>query len=193
VQKLFRELCNREESTTSLETAIDELGLEKTGGFHRAVNDAAYTADVFRQMDMEKAEKLYSVDFYQNPKTRNEEIHLTYENYYKFISMEFDAKERAMADREVRATRCYKCRRAARKKLHWFSARTKFYYCLAQCPEHGYIRGKIRLKKTEEGQFFAIKTLRLIDEDGAEQIRQMKAEVLKKRREKRHNKGLAEG
>ena len=94
-----------------------------------------------------------------------------------------------MADREVRSTRCYKCGRAVRKKIRWFSARTKAYYCLAFCPEHGYIRGKIRLKKTDEQRFFVVKTLRLIDEEGAGNLRQMKADVLKKRREKRQKGG----
>lgn len=185
VQKLFRELYTNEAAAASLESAVDYFHLPKEDNFHRAVNDAFYTAEIFRQMDMQQVEKLYSVDYYQNPKDKSEEIHLTYENYYKFISREFNTKEQAMADREVRSTRCYKCGRAARKKMHWFSARTKAYYCLAYCPEHGYIRGKIKIKKTDEHRIYAVKTLRLIDEEGAARIRQMKAEVLEKRREKR--------
>jgi ribosome recycling factor len=76
--------------------------------------------------------------------------------------------------------------------MHWFSAKTKYYYCLAQCPEHGYIRGKIRLKKTEMCRTYVVKTLRLIDEEGAQQIRQMKECVLEKRREKRHGRNISE-
>lgn len=185
VQKLFRLLYAHDDVAVSLESAVDYFGLQKNGGFHRAVNDAAYTADVFRQMDMAEAEKLYSIDYYQNPKKKKDEIHLTYDSYYKYISREFGSKDEAMADREVRVTRCYKCGRAVRKKMHWFSSRNKAYYCLAFCPEHGYIRGKIRLKKTDEQRIFVVKTIRLIDEDGAEKIRQMKADVLEKRREKR--------
>lgn len=187
VQKLFRLLYmdGQESPSLSLESAVDYFHLKKEDNFHRAVNDAAYTADVFRQMDMEEAWKLYSIDYYQNPKEKQDEIHLTYDSYYKYISREFESKEQTMEDREVRSTRCYKCGRAARKKLHWFSGKTRAYYCLAYCPEHGYIRGKIRIKKTDGHHVFAVKTLRLIDEDGAACIRQMKAEVLEKRREKR--------
>ncbi|MGN0203221.1 MAG: exonuclease domain-containing protein [Coprococcus sp.] len=185
VQKLFRLLYAHDEAAASLEAAVDYFRLPKDDHFHRAVNDAAYTAEIFRKMDMAEADKLYSVDYYQNPKEKKDEIHLTYESYYKYISREFRTKEEAMSDREVRSTRCYKCGRAARKKMHWFSARTKAYYCLASCPEHGYIRGKIRLKKTDEQRFYVVKTLRLIDEEGAEKLRQMKSDVLKKRREKR--------
>lgn len=186
VQKLFRKLHVSELQSASLEYAVDYFGISRDGDFHRAVNDAAYTAAVFRQMDMTEVQKLYSIDYYQNPKSRKEEIHLTYEDYYKFISMEFDTKEEAMSDKEVRSTRCYRCGRAARKKMHWFSARTKAYFCLANCPEHGYIRGKIRLKKTDDQKIFVVKTLRLIDEEEAAGIRQMKQDVLEKRRERRH-------
>lgn len=157
----------------------------KRPGFHRAVNDAAYTADVFRRIDQEEAKKLYSIDYYQNPQSKGDEIHLRYDSYYKYISRVFDTREEALADREVRSTKCYKCGRAARKKMHWFSARTKAYYCLADCPEHGYIRGKLRIKKDDEQHIYIVKTLRLIDEEGAQQLRQMKADVLKKRRERR--------
>ena len=69
--------------------------------------------------------------------------------------------------------------------MQWLSARTKAYYCLADCPEHGYIRGKLRLKKDDEQHIYIVKTLRLIDEEGAQQLRQMKADVLKQRRERR--------
>ena len=126
-----------------------------------------------------------AVDYYQNPQSKGDEIHLRYDSYYKYISRVFDTREEALADREVRSTKCYKCGRAARKKMHWFSARTKAYYCLADCPEHGYIRGKLRIKKDDEQHIYIVKTLRLIDEEGAQQLRQMKADVLKKRRERR--------
>ncbi len=185
VQKLFRELCAHDTAAASLETAVDYFELPKSEDFHRAVNDAAYTAEIFRRVDREAAKKLYSIDYYQNPQTKKEEIHLRYDSYYKYISRVFDTREEAMADKEVRSTRCYKCGRAARKRMHWFSAKAKAYYCLADCPEHGYIRGKIRIKKDDEQRIYVVKTLRLIDAEKADQLRQMKADVLQKRRERR--------
>ena len=47
------------------------------------------------------------------------------------------------------------------------------------------------MKKTDEQHIFAVKTLRLIDEDEAQKIRQLKSDVLRKRREKRQ-KGCSE-
>jgi len=65
-----------QQQAASLETAVEFLDIEKGPGFHRAVNDADYTAEVFRHMDLQKAKRLFTVDYYQNPKSRDEEIHL---------------------------------------------------------------------------------------------------------------------
>ena len=40
-----------------------------------------------------------SIDVYQNPKTKKDEIHAVYNGYSKFISREFRTKEEAMEDR----------------------------------------------------------------------------------------------
>lgn len=187
VQKLFRILHDpMERRSCALETAVDYFGFEKDGSFHRAVNDAEYTAKIFAAMDMEKLQRLYSVDYYQNPQIKADEIHLDYDNYSKYISREFDSREEAMADKEVRTTRCYLCGRAAVKKVHWFLGRNRAYYCLAYCKTHGLIRGKIRFKKTDDDRLFVVKTIRLISEEEAAEIREMKKEVVEKRREKRH-------
>lgn len=187
VQKLFRILCDpMERQSCSLETAVEFFGFPKDHNFHRAINDAQYTAQIFSSMDMEKVKRLYSVDYYQNPQNREQEIHLIYDTYSKYISREFADKEEALADKEVRTTRCYMCGRPAAKKIRWFLGKGKAYYCLAVCREHGFIRGKIRFKKTDEDQIFVVKTIRLIGEEQAGELRKMKKEVIQKRREKRH-------
>lgn len=193
VQKLFRILYDNENNAASLEYAVDFLRIRRKGNFHRAINDAEYTAEIFALMDKKKVEKWYTVDYYQNPKTRKEELKLVYETYFKYVSKEFASKEAAMADREVRTTRCYKCGRPALKRIRWFSGKSRCYYCLAECGEHGYIRGKIRLKKTDEDKFYVVKTLRQIDEEGAKRIVAMKEEVRQKRQEKQHREGVHEG
>lgn len=193
VQKLFRIFYNNENSTASLEYAVDFLKLKNKAGFHRAVNDAVYTADIFRTMDWKDAEKWYTVDYFRNPKTRKEELKLIYDTYSKYVSKEFVSKEAAMADREVRTSRCFKCGKPAAKRIRWFVGKNKAYYCLAECEEHGYLRGKIRLKKTDEDKVFVVKTLRSIDADGASHIADLKEEMRQKRQEKRHREGTHEG
>lgn len=186
VQKLYRIFYDEENSAVSLEAAIEALQLKNAGDFHRAVNDAAYTAAVFALMDSEEIAKWYTVDYFQNPKRRRDELKLIYPTYSKYISKEFSDKEAAMEDREVRTTRCFACGKSAPKRIRWFVGKNKAYYCLAECEEHGYLRGKIRIKKTEEDKLLVVKTIRSVDLEGAGQIYEMKEEVRKKRLEKRH-------
>lgn len=186
VQKLFRRLYSKDNSSDALETAVEYLGIEKHDEFHRAVHDAKYTAEVFARMNMNEAEKLYTVDYFQNPKTKKDEIDLVYDDYYKHISREFTTREEIIEDKDIRTTKCYQCGKTAVKKIRWFAGKTRAYYCLARCPDHGYIRGKIRLKKTDDGLFFAVKTLRLIDDKQAQLIYDMKKDIILKRKEKRH-------
>ena len=194
IQKLFRIFYDNENSAASLEYAVDFFNIKKDEDFHRAIHDAEYTAVIFSKMNPEDVAPWYTLDYYQNPKNRKQEIKLVYDTYSKFVSKEFDTKEDAMADRIVRTTRCYKCGKSALKRIRWFSNKNKTYYCLAECAEHGYIRGKIRLKKTERGNhYYVVKTLRLIDGQDAKQIADMKQEVRIKRQEKRHREGRHEG
>lgn len=192
VQKLYRLFYDEENSSAALETAVEALGLKKACEFHRAVNDAAYTADVFAMMDAAEVEKWYTVDYFQNPKRRRDELKLIYPTYSKYISKEFPNKEAAMEDREVRTTRCFICGKSAPKRIRWFVGKNKAYYCLAECEEHGYLRGKIRIKKTEDDKLLAVKTIRSIDLEGAGLIYDMKEEVRKKRLEKRHREANSE-
>ena len=67
-----------------------------------------------------------------------------------------------MADKRVNEVICCLCRRTLRKKIRWFSANSKLYLCLALCPEHGFVRGKIRIKKAESGNIFAIRTTKIV-------------------------------
>ena len=93
VQKLFRIFYDEENSVMSLEHAIDYLRMEKKKDFHRAICDAEYTAAIFAGMDKEEAKRWYTMDYYQNPKNRKEEIKLVYDTYAKYVSKEFETKE----------------------------------------------------------------------------------------------------
>ena len=77
--------------------------------------------------------------------------------------------------------------KTAKKKIRWFSVNTKAHMCLAFCPIHGYFRGKARLKKTDEGKYYVVKTLKKISQEEAEHIREKRDALRKKRRQKRHH------
>ena len=186
VQKLFRLFYYPDEATAALETAVNYFGIEKSDDFHRAIHDAEYTAAVFSRMDLDKIKNYYSVDYYQNPKAKDEEIEVVYDAYYKKITREFNIKEDVLAAKDIKSIHCFKCGAEVKVLLPWFCGRSRAYYCIAQCQEHGYICGKIRLKKTESDKVFAVKTLKFVDEEEANGIRLMQEEVKQKRLEKRH-------
>lgn len=185
IQKLFSIQFEHERSRKSLEHGIDYLGIPKSTDFHRALSDARYTALVFQQMDLEAAREYYSVDVYQNPKSRREELHLSYPGYDKYVSREFPTREDAMRDREVCSTRCPLCHRAAKRKIRWFSDNSRRYYSVSQCGEHGSVKGKIRMKRTDMGKYYVVKTLKLIGPEEVESILRKREGVRQRRRNKK--------
>lgn len=183
VQKLYSLAFEDGKTRHSLDHAIDARQIPRTMPFHRAHHDAYYTAQLFRQLDPEFIRTYYSVDYYRTPQSKKEELHLHYPEYYKYVSRPFSSKENAMADKTVTAIRCTACSRALRKKIRWFSGNSRIYYALAECPEHGYVKGKIRLKRNDADQIFAIKTVKLTSDEGAQKIQSAQEEIRRKRRE----------
>ena len=108
---------------------------------------------------------------------QREEIAFTVGTGYGRVNVPF-------ADKTVTDLLCYRCRRMLRKKIRWFTGNQRYYYCLGECPEHGYVKGKIRMKHTAAGEVYAIKTIKLTDEAGAELIRRRKEETTDRRRVK---------
>ena len=186
VQKLFAIQYEDMKSRRSLEYGTDFLHLPKAEAFHRALADASYTAEIFRTIDNDIILAYDSLDVYQNPRTKTEEIHLVYNGYSKFISREFESKEQAMADKEVLATPCCLCGRPSHKKIRWFSVNARNYYCVAVCPEHGLEKGKIRMKHNDDGGVYVVKTIKVTNEPEVESIRKKKNDLREKRRRRRH-------
>lgn len=180
VQKLFG-LFYADDRRVSLDAAVDQMGLAEDRPFHRALDDAYYTGRVLAQMDAAQIGPYVSLDYYRIPKNREEEIYLVFPDYSKYVSQIFPDKEAAMADKAVTEMKCYCCRRALRKKVRWFTPNQKIYYGLAICPEHGFLKGKIRMKKVDDERIYVVKTLKLTDEEGAQKIVDRKDDVRKKR------------
>ena len=189
VQKLFSLAFEDGKSRRSLEHAIDFLNLPKDIAFHRALSDARYTARILKRILKEKPEVLknHSYDVFHTPADRKSEIKVQFDGYAKYISREFSDREEALADKEVASSRCYLCHRNLRKKIRWFTPNGKNYYCLAYCETHGYLKGKIRLRRSENGGTYIVKTTKLIGPEEAEELKKRRdhARELEKRREGR--------
>ena len=171
IQKIFSLQREDGRSRKNLQSVVDALELPKDQPFHEALGDASLhgrnPADA--GSEEQALEVLLPWTTTALPRTGRKSIQIRYETYQKFVSKPFRTKTDAMRDRKVAATRCYICGKPARKKIRWFTGNSKNYYCLARCEEHGWLKGKNRMKKTEDnGDFFCVKTLKLVSDAEAE-------------------------
>ena len=185
IQKIFSIVYEDRKIRRSLEWAIDYLNIEKDISFHRALSDAYYTFRVMKSFDISNITKNYSIDCFQRPRNASEEIYVIYETYSKYVSREFENKLDVLKDKRMNATVCYACGKKVRKKIRWFSDNSKTYYCLSHCDTHGFLKGKIKLKKCDDEKIYAVKILSLTDDVGANSIREKQATIRKKRRERK--------
>lgn len=186
VQKLFSIAYDEDRKVRrSLEYAVDFLQIEQDIPFHRAFSDAYYTAKVMASIQEVFVFENYSYDVFHVPKRREDEVNVLFHDYAKYISREFEDKTAAMQDREVISTRCYICKKNLRKKIRWFAANPKHFYSISVCDKHGLMKGKIRLKKTENGGVYVVKTQKFISEEAAMEISERRDHIREMRREKR--------
>lgn len=188
VQKLFS--IDKEDGKVrrALEAAVDMLGIGKDIDFHSAISDAEYTAKIMSRIDMERAGAYFSIDTYRIPERPEEEICVNYGTYEKYITMGYEDREVLVHSQKLLSTRCYLCGRMARKRIRWFTMNSGMHYCLAECREHGYIKGRFKVRENEKGKYYAQRVLKITDEAGAEEIRQRQQEVRMRRRERRRKK-----
>lgn len=186
VQKLFSISYENGKMHRSLEHAVDFLKIQKDRPFHRAYNDAYYTAKIFMQLDR-SVEKYISFDLFHKPSCRKAEIHAVFDNYTKYISRKFPNKEQALMDREVCSTRCFYCRRNIRQKIKWFSVNSKNYYSISYCETHGYLKGKIHFQKDPlDNKIFVVKTTKFVSSEEVRKIKERQEKTREIRKKKRH-------
>lgn len=186
IQKLFSIAYEDGKSRRALEYAVDFLQFSKEIPFHRAISDAYYTARVLQLIKDPVALQRVSYDTFSLPQSHKTELHVVFDNYAKYISRPFPDKETLMADREVISTRCYLCHRNLRRKIRWFTPNGKHYYSVSYCDKHGFMKGKIRIKKAEDDMVFAIKTTKFVSENEAIQIQNKMDRAKELRKQHRH-------
>lgn len=187
VQKLFSIAYEDGKKRRSLEFAIDFLEIEKDIPFHRAFSDAYYTGKILTEIMEHHRSVLKNVSFdvFHPPVDRKSEVKIQFDTYMKYISRSFAGKSEAFRDSEVVSTKCYLCHRNLKKKIPWFAVSLKNYYAVAYCEEHGYLKGKIRVNKTDEGRVYIVKTTKFISEEDVKALEERRThvkEVHKKRK-----------
>lgn len=167
-----------------LEKAVDHLDIISDQPFHSAINDARYTGLVMAAMKLRNLNDLYSVDYYNNPKSIDEEVISRHKTYSEHISREFDNKNDAMMDKNLLTLYCAKCNRKIAKKIKWFSNNSSSYLCVGKCWYHGYVLGKIKFKHTFDDKVFMIKKTQMISKSEMEHIKDRQILIREKRKEK---------
>lgn len=190
IQKLYSLAYEDGKIRRALEYAIDELQISKDEAFHRAYSDAYYTALVFERirLDHPEVETYLSYDLFMVPQTKKDEVHAKFKTYTKYISREFEDKKAAMSDKVVTSMKCYHCARSTKKIIKWFSVNGHHYFAVSYCKKHGYIKGKIRMKKADDGNVYVVKTLKVIPEEEVAVIKERQEKLRAQRAERRHNK-----
>ena len=188
VQKLFSIAYEDKKIRRSLEYAIDMLDIKKDIPFHRAFSDAYYTAKVFDNIEDPSVLEKVSFDTFNIPKTKEEEIHVVFDDYDKYISKKFEDKGKLLQDKEVMSTKCYLCKKSLKKKIKWFSPNGKHYYAVSYCFRHGYMKSKLRIRKAEDGGVYAIKTNKLITLDESKKLDEKRDKMKELKLKKKNNK-----
>ena len=186
VQKLFSIAYEDRKKRRTLEYAVDSLQIEKDIPFHRAFSDAYYAAEVLACIHASDRTVLKNVsyDIFNPPKTKEQEVKILFDTYMKYISRLFPDKITAFEDKEVVSSKCYLCHCNLRKKIKWFTANGRHYYCVAYCEQHGYLKGKIRVRRTDDGQIYIVKTTKFITKEDVDRIAERKVHAREMR--KRH-------
>ena len=160
--------------------------MDKTEEFHDAFSDARYTAKILQTLPPEDIRLYSSIDTYHTPEKRSEEILVRYNGYTKYISKAFEQREALMKDRVITSTRCLMCDQKIHRTIRWFSDNGRNYLCIAQCPEHGLFRSKIRVRQNAEGGWYVVKTTRKATLEDVEAVKK-KQETLRHRRRVHRN------
>lgn len=138
-----------------------------------------------RKMNLKPVLEYKSVDYYHLPTCKEEEIFLRFSTYDKFVSMPYPGKEEALANKNVSALKCTRCNLPMFNHVRWFAGSSgNLYYSLAQCPRHGYVKGKIRIRKAPGEQIYIVKTVKPATEADVADIKAKKESV----KEKRHKR-----
>ena len=173
VQKMFSIDVLKEKERKTLEFAIDHFQIEKDIPFHRAFSDAYYTAKVLEKLENPDILQFISFDTYHLPQDRKQEVKMIFPNYAKHISREFEHKQDIMEDKEISSTKCHLCHKNLKKKIKWHTLNGKHYYSVSFCDVHGYIKHKVRIRKSENEKYYAVKTSKFISKEKMEKLNQM--------------------
>lgn len=185
VQKLYGMYKGNHKLRVSLSHAVEEESLlQEEVPFHRAYADAYYTAKIMQKIINLKLCRMISFDTYRIPATKKDQILWKFDTYTKFISKGYNEKTELLADKNIACIRCVFCEKALHKEIPWYTPNNgKHYYTIAKCAEHGFMKGKSRIRRNHEGHYFAVKTTKPVTGEEAQKIKERRLYKSDKKRE----------
>lgn len=186
VQRLFSIQYGDDTNQRSLEWAVNYLNIKENGSFHRAIEDAKYTAKIMKYIYKDVIDGYKSLDVFNLPNSNNRICDIFLGDHIEYLSKEYVDKENVMTDAELMVTRCPVCKKKCRKKIRWFSDGGK-YFCIAICEQHGLLEGTINIKKTTRNNYYGLRKVYSIDDEKFLSVVNKKETIRKKRRQKRRN------
>ena len=163
----------------SLDITARELGIREDRPFHRALDDAHYTGRVMAAMDFERVMEYWSTDYYRLPESKEEEVYLVFPGYSKYISRTFETKEGGDRGQDGHRFNLLPLQPYAQKEGPLVLRESEVLLCPGRLPGARIFKGKIRMKRSDDGRVYAVKTMKLVDEEGARQISEKKEEAKK--------------
>ncbi len=96
-----------------------------------------------------------------------------------------------MKEPSVTALGCNRCRSKVTRKIDWFAGSGGgLYYALCECPRHGCVKGKLRIRKGPGEEIYIVKTIKPATEEDVKDIEARK-EAVRERRIRRVEKEKA--
>ncbi len=184
IQKMYSILHEDGKQRRSLQYVADEIGLDEKQEFHRAINDARYTAAIMGRIDIPAVREYYSIDCHRIPAGKSQEIHAVYPTYEKLVTRGYRTREGALDSGMKRPCVCYVCQRECEALVPWF-INSKVCYGLFRCQEHGYVKARMRVRQADNGKFYMMRITKITDIKGAQRIIQKQENMEKKKKERR--------
>jgi DNA polymerase III epsilon subunit-like protein len=199
VQRVYsvfhRKYINREEKITSLENALMDLQIKTEKNFHRALEDAEYTAILMAKME-EKASGIHqehlSLEHLNIPQGKRDEQEVYLGDMIEFITCGYEEKEELLLRKDILNVRCVECRNKCRKKIRWFSDNAK-HVCVAVCKTHGYLMGNLYFRVnpfSDTQKHYVIRRVWGITEEEYEKVVDRTKLLRERRRQKRQRQKI---
>ena len=186
VQKIFATYKGDSQKVYNLESAVDEAGIDKDIPFHRAFADAYYTSKIMAIVGKKFFDIGMTYDLYHIPSDKESEIKEYKNKTFYYVSCGYEEREDITGNRRLLSMTCAKCNhRNLRPKIRWFSTNSKLYYGAAVCVIHGPIKGRLKVKNSENGLYYVEKTLTYTTNTEIEELKSYR--MTKKKKKKPEN------